>query len=52
MSEADYEYEVMRCELLGLPLPEKKQVQPVNEDNVRSSDGEDCGVEENEVCAY
>jgi hypothetical protein len=52
MSEGDYEYELMRCELLGLPLPEKKQVPPVNEDDVHSSDVEDHGVEENEVCAY
>ncbi|XP_023725015.1 uncharacterized protein LOC111874068 isoform X1 [Cryptotermes secundus] len=48
MSEYDYEYELMRSELLGLPLPEKKPVQPVNEDNVHSSDVEDHGIEENE----
>lgn len=52
MSEGDYEYELMRSELLGLPLPEKKPVPPVNEGKVDSSDVEDHGVEENEVCAY
>jgi hypothetical protein len=51
MSEGDYEYELMRSELLGLPPPERKQVPPVNEDNTHSSDVEDRGVEGNEVCA-
>jgi hypothetical protein len=51
MSEGDYEYELMRSELLGLPPPEKKPLPPVNEDK-HSSDVEDHGVEGNEVCAY
>jgi hypothetical protein len=53
MSVDDYEYELMRSELLGLPPPEKKPLPPVslNED-AHSSNTEDNGVERNEVCAF
>jgi len=54
MSEADYEYELMRSELLGLPPPEKKPPPPVsqNEDSAHSDDVEDYDVRRNEVCAW
>jgi len=54
MSEGDYEYELMRSELLGLPPPEKKPPPPVsqNEDSAHSDDVEDYDVRRNEVCAW
>jgi len=50
MSEGDYEYELMRSELLGLPPPEKKPPPPVsqNEDSAHSDDAEDYDVRRNE----
>jgi len=54
MSEGDYEYELMRSELLGLPPPEKKPPPPVsqNEESAHSDDVEDYDVRSNEVCAW
>jgi hypothetical protein len=54
MSEGDYEYELMRSELLGLPPPEKKPLTPVsqNEDSSLSDDVEDYDARGNEVCAW
>jgi hypothetical protein len=50
MSESDYEYELMRSELLGLPPPEKGPLRSVNEESIDSSDIVNHGVQESEVC--
>lgn len=52
MSDGNYEYELMRSELLGLPPPEKKPLPPAsqNEEDMLSSDVDDDSVERNEVC--
>jgi hypothetical protein len=52
MSVGDYEYELMRSELLGLPPPERKPPPSVNEESILSSDIVDHGLEESEVCTY
>jgi hypothetical protein len=52
MSEGDYEYELMRSELLGLPPPEKNPPPSVNEEDIHSSDNVNQGLEESEVCTY
>ncbi|XP_067015438.2 uncharacterized protein [Anabrus simplex] len=46
MSEADYEYEVMRCELLGLPPPER---QPLPPKSSKDEEGEDFHVDEESI---
>ncbi|KDR07945.1 uncharacterized protein LOC110839871 [Zootermopsis nevadensis] len=50
MSDGNYEYELMRSELLGLPPPEKKPLPPAsqNEEDMLSSDVDDDSVERNE----
>jgi hypothetical protein len=53
MSDGDYEYELMRSELLGLPPPEKKPLPPSrNDEDISLTKVDDEGVERTEVCAY
>jgi hypothetical protein len=51
MSEGDYEYELMRSELLGLPPPEKKPPPPVSqsEDSTHSDNVTGDDTQRNEV---
>jgi hypothetical protein len=51
MSDGDYEYELMRSELLGLPPPEKKPLPPVPPNEDLLSSNVDDSVERSEVCA-